>query len=70
MKWGICLKRRFFGPQGQPEFYDERYVKTRWKYNPQGNKVEEAYFDAADRPIKSRETVTQRLPMVTTCKAR
>jgi eukaryotic-like serine/threonine-protein kinase len=51
---GTPLKRAIFDPTGQPEHYDERYVKVRLKYNTQGKKVEEAYFDAANQPVKNK----------------
>ena len=52
---GNAIETLSFGPTGQPEHYDERYVKVRRKYNAQGKEVEEAYFDATDQPIKTKE---------------
>jgi hypothetical protein len=52
---GNAVETLALNSTGQPELYDEPYVKARRKYNPQGKKVEEAYFDAADQPVKNKD---------------
>jgi YD repeat-containing protein len=45
---GKTIEEAFFGPNGRPEYYEERYVKIRLKRNPQGNPVEFVFLDATD----------------------
>ncbi len=50
----IDSKKTFFGPSGQLDLYGELYVRIRWQRNSQGKETEVTYFDAANKPVKTR----------------
>jgi YD repeat-containing protein len=52
---GTPLKRAILAPRANPELYDVNYVKMRITYNAQGKRVEVAFFDTTEQPIKNKE---------------
>jgi hypothetical protein len=56
------LETRFFGVDGQPCPVKDGYAIIRFKYDLQGNRIGESYFDTQDRPIRMRLLATEVLP--------